>query len=179
MAISQRSLREAASRSSRKLVAKSLNEAISKSKQTAFLCHSHKDQTLAKGLQTLLAEDGWDVYIDWEDEEMPLSPTKETANNIKRKIKQVDWFLFLATPNSTGSRWCPWELGYADAVKANEKILIVPTSDDSDDSDRWYGNEYLQLYKKIDEASNKTTNRSGYAVFNPGQNSGATWVSGL
>jgi hypothetical protein len=176
MAISQRSLRVAASRDSRKVVAKSFNEAISKKKQTAFLCHSHKDQTLVKGLQNVLAEDGWDVYIDWEDEEMPASPTKVTANNIKQKIKQVDWFLFLATTNSTGSRWCPWEIGYADAVKANEKILIVPTSDDSG---RWYGNEYLQLYNKIDEASNKSINRSGYAVFKPGQSSGATWVSGL
>jgi TIR domain len=176
MPISQRSLRGAASRASHKAVAKSLNEAISKSKQTAFLCHSHKDQMLAKGLQTLLVEDGWDVYIDWEDEEMPPSPTKETANNIKNKIKQVDWFLFLATPNSTGSRWCPWEIGYADAVKVNEKILIVPTSDDSG---RWYGNEYLQLYRKIDEAINKTLGLSGYAVFSPGQDSGATWVSGL
>jgi hypothetical protein len=176
MPISQRVLRGAASRVGRKVVAKSFNEAISKSKKTAFLCHSHKDQILAKGLQTLLAEDGWDVYIDWEDDEMPASPTKETANNIKQKIKRVDWFLFLATPNSTGSRWCPWEIGYADAVKANENILIVPTSDDSG---RWYGNEYLQLYKKIDDASNKYSNRSGFAVFKIGQNSGATWVSDL
>tara|TARA_B100000780_G_C21088961_1_gene438826 strand:+ start:1439 stop:1630 length:192 start_codon:yes stop_codon:yes gene_type:complete len=55
MAISQRSLRGAASRASRAVVAKTLNEAISKNKKTAFLCHSHKDQSLAKGLQTLLA----------------------------------------------------------------------------------------------------------------------------
>ncbi len=107
---------------------------------------------------------------------MPASPNKQTATNIKSKIKIVDWFLFLATPNSTVSRWCPWEIGYADAVKANEKILIVPTTDDSG---RWYGNEYLQLYRKIDEASNATTKRSGYAVFNPGSTSGGVWVSGL
>jgi len=176
MAITLRSLQGAASRASRTVIAKSLNEALSKNKQTAFLCHSHKDQTLAKGLQTLLAEDGWDVYIDWQDEEMPSSPNKQTATNIKSKIKIVDWFLFLATPNSTVSRWCPWEIGYADAVKANEKILIVPTTDDSG---RWYGNEYLQLYRKIDEASNATKQRSGYAVFNPGSTSGGTWVSGL
>lgn len=176
MAITLRSLQGAASRASRTVIAKSLNEALSKNKKTAFLCHSHKDQTFAKGLQTLLAEDGWDVYIDWQDDEMPSSPNKQTATNIKSKIKIVDWFLFLATPNSTVSRWCPWEIGYADAVKANEKILIVPTTDDSG---RWYGNEYLQLYRKIDEASNATTQRSGYAVFNPGSTSGGTWVSGL
>ena len=176
MAIELRSLRNAASRVSRTAVAKSLNEALLRSKQTAFLCHSHRDQELAKGLQTILAEDGWDIYIDWEDEEMPASPTKETAMNIKRKINQLDWFLFLATPRSTQSRWCPWEIGYADAVKTNEKILIIPTSDDSG---RWYGNEYLQLYRKIDQAFNKFTNRSGYAVFSPGSASSGTWVSDL
>jgi hypothetical protein len=33
--------------------------------------------------------------------------------------------------------------------------------------------------RKIDEASNATTKRSGYAVFSPGSTSGGTWVSGL
>lgn len=176
MAITIRSLKSAASRSSRTVVAKSLHEAVSKNKQTAFLCHSHQDQELAKGLQTLLAEDGWDIYIDWQDEAMPSSPNKETASNIKSKIKQTDWFLFLATPNSTSSRWCPWEIGYADAVKTYEKMLIIPTIDDNG---RWYGNEYLQLYKKIEDASNQTTNRKGFAVFTPGSNQGGKWVNSL
>lgn len=176
MAITIRSLRSAATRSSRIVIAKSFNEAVSKNKQTAFLCHSHKDQELAKGLQTLLVEDGWDVYIDWQDDEMPSSPNKETATNIKSKINQTDWFLFLATPNSTSSRWCPWEIGYADAVKSYEKMLIVPTVDDSG---RWYGNEYLQLYKNIQDASNQIANRSGFAVFNPGSTQGGSWVDSL
>ena len=107
---------------------------------------------------------------------MPSSPNKETAANIKSKIKQTDWFLFLASPNSTSSRWCPWEIGYADAVKGYEKLLIVTTVDDSGN---WYGNEYLQLYKNIDEASNKQTNRSGFAVFNPGSQQNGKWVDSL
>ncbi len=59
MAITLRSLQGAAGRTSRTVVAKSINKVISKNKQTSFLCHSHKDQTLAKGLQTLLADDGY------------------------------------------------------------------------------------------------------------------------
>lgn len=58
----------------------------------------------------------------------------------------MKFFLFLATPNSMKSRWCPWEIGYADGTKANDNILIIPT----EDSAGWYGNEYLGLYRKID-----------------------------
>lgn len=174
MAIKTRSLRSAAARAGRVVVAKSLNEALSLHKQTAFLCHSHKDQELAKGLQVLLKENGWDVYIDWQDNEMPSAPNKQTAQKIKSKIQSTDWFLFLATGNSTSSRWCPWEIGYADAAKPTKSILIVPTEDDYGN---WYGNEYLQLYRKIDAGSNQHTGKSGYAVF--GTSGSGTWVEDL
>lgn len=176
MAISIKTLRSAATRNRQVFVAKSLNEALTKNQQTAFLCHSHQDQELAKGLQNILNEHGWKVYIDWLDEELPTSPDKETAEKIKLKIKQTDWFLFLATPNSTSSRWCPWEIGYADAVKIHEKILMIPTIDDNG---RWHGNEYLQIYNSISDASNSITNKSGYAVFRPGSTQNGTWIEHL
>lgn len=175
MAIKTRDLRSASNRSGRVVVAKSLNEALAKNQQTAFLCHSHKDHELAKGLQVLMKENGWDLYIDWEDTEMPSTPNKETANRIKTKIGATDWFLFLATDNSTQSRWCPWEIGFADSAKGYQKILIIPTEDDSG---TWYGNEYLQLYKKLDEGNSNQTGKAGYAVFDAGANLG-TWVEDL
>lgn len=176
MALSQQKLRTAANRSYKVSVAKSLHEAKNNKNQTAFLCHSHKDSDLAKGLQTLLKESGWDVYIDWQDNELPAAPSKETANKIKSRITETDWFLFLATSNSTSSRWCPWEIGFADAVKNLDNILIIPTSDING---KHFGNEYLQLYKKVDEASNQLTGKSGYAVFKPNTTSNGTWVDSL
>lgn len=176
MAIKAKDLRSASSRSGRVVVAKSLNEARSKKQITGFLCHSHKDQDLAKGLQVMLKENGWDIYIDWEDHEMPSTPNIETATRIKSKINDTDWFLFLATNNSTQSRWCPWEIGYADSTKGYKKILIVSIEDDSGN---WYGNEYLQLYKYIDKANNKQTGKSGYAVFEAASTSSGTWVENM
>jgi hypothetical protein len=176
MAISLRELRLAASRTRQNIVTKSFNEALSKSQQTAFLCHSHKDHFLVKGLQNLLHENGWDVYIDWLDEELPSSPNKETAEKIKAKIAQTDWFLFLATNNSTSSRWCPWEIGYADSIQPHEKIIMIPTEDDNGS---WHGNEYLQLYKRIIAASNNFTNKSGYAVFEVNADKNGTWINNL
>lgn len=146
MAIPLQRLREAAVHLPRtKMI--TLSEARARpGRRTAFLCHSHKDTDLVDGLLVLLSGSGFEIYVDWKDNELPDTPDKETANKIKAKIKELDWFLFLATPNSTASRWCPWEIGCADASKRHESILIVATTDQSG---RWYGNEYLSLYRQI------------------------------
>jgi hypothetical protein len=95
---------------------------------------------------------------------MPEKPTRETAQQIQNKIRSTDYFLFLATPNSMGSRWCPWEIGYADGQKSIDRILILPTSDESGN---WYGNEYLQLYRHIDFAKG-----GNLGVWDPAQTTG-------
>ncbi|MCE4540758.1 toll/interleukin-1 receptor domain-containing protein [Pelomonas sp. P7] len=116
---------------------------------TAFLCHSHLDKEPAEGLQVWLAEQGVELYIDWKDGAMPETPDRETARRIQSRIVNSDWFLFLATANAKASRWCPWELGYADGKKNLNQIAIVPTSDGRGT----YGNEYLQLYRRLDANS--------------------------
>lgn len=128
---------------------RTLTEARAAQLQTAFLCHSHKDEDLAKGLQVRLRENGWDVYIDWQDTAMPPTPDRRTAERIQGKIKTCDWLLYLATPNSSTSRWCPWEIGYADGVKGRLRILIVTTQS----SGETYGAEYLQLYRQVSEST--------------------------
>ena len=89
---------------------------------------------------------------------MPEEPDRETAERIKTKIKTLDWFLFLATANSVASRWCPWEIGVADDGKENQRILVIATVDQSG---KWYGNEYLKLYRQI------TANQLGTLVAVP------------
>lgn len=136
--------------------------------KSVFLCHSHKDETLVKGLIALFQEKSIDFYIDWKDHSMPETPNAETAKKIQDAIKARDLFLFLASANSKASRWCPWEIGYADA--SLRKIFIVPTSDGAGT----YGNEYLQLYSKIDMGTHET--RSDLAVFDAGMTRGE-WLS--
>jgi len=136
--------------------------------KSAFLCHSHKDETLVKGLIALFQEAGIDLYIDWKDHSMPETPNAETAKKIQDAIMTRDLFLFLATANSKASRWCPWEIGYADSSR--RRIFILPTSDGAGT----YGNEYLQLYAKVDMGSYDS--RSGLAVFKAGATNGE-WLS--
>ena len=158
MAINQDDLRSTARRSGQQAVtAKHANQ------RTAFLCHSHVDRELAEGLQTRLREQGFDLYIDWQDLTMPATPNAETAAKLRNLIVTCDWFLFLATANSMASRWCPWELGYADGKKPHDKIAIVPTKDQQNT----HGNEYLQLYRYIDVA-----NGGGLGMFGPASSQG-------
>lgn len=144
MAINQDDLRNAARRSNQQaFITKRANQ------RTAFLCHSHLDRELALGLQTLLREHGFDLYIDWQDMTMPKIPNAETATKLRNRIAMSDWFLLLATSNSMTSKWCPWELGYADGNKSNTNIAVIPTRDQQST----HGSEYMQVYRHIDIAS--------------------------
>lgn len=135
-------------------------------KRQAFLSHSHLDSQLVKGLIVELEKQGVQLYVDWQDNAMPDTPNQETARRIQDRIKANEMFLFLATKNAKQSRWCPWELGYADS--AHKQIYIIPTTDGADT----YGNEYLQLYSKIDQGE-LPDGRSVYATFEPNAGSGS------
>ena len=82
-----------------------------------------------------------------------------TAKKIQGKIESMKYFLFLATENSMSSRWCPWEIGYANGKKSIDNVLIIPTSERG----KSHGNEYLQLYRRLDQGFNGKV-----GVFNPG-----------
>ncbi|MEP2986864.1 MAG: toll/interleukin-1 receptor domain-containing protein [Sulfitobacter sp.] len=147
-----------------------VEEARARGDQTAFLSHSHTDAVYAKRVQAFLEAQGWRVYIDWEDATMPSKPDKETALKIKDRIKRLDWFLFLATKNSMSSRWCPWEIGIADGVKANERIIVIPTRDGYTN----YGSEYLDLYRYI-----HSTTDGGFATFDAGRAQNGTMLRNM
>lgn len=149
-----------ASRRSRRTGARTLQEAHNLGIRTAFLCHSHRDRELAQGLVTTFAEKGCDVYVDWMDASMPEKPDLTTVVRIQQKIVECDLFLFLATQTSMASRWCPWELGYADGKKNYDRILIVPTRTGM----TIQGNEYLDIYRRV-EVSNTGT----VASWRPGE----------
>ncbi len=150
--------------------AKSFGETKTLNERTAFLCHSHHDANLAKGLVQLLSESGWRIYIDWADTAMPDTPNRQTAKLIKQKIEELQYFLYLATPRSMASRWCPWEIGYADGKKLLDRILIIPTADET----QTHGSEYLQLYRRIDWSS-----KNQLAVWQPGESDSGVLVKDL
>lgn len=53
---------------------------------------------------------------------------------------------YIATSNIVNSKWCPWELGYADGKK--NKAAILPITKDK--VYEYKGLEYLGIYPYID-----------------------------
>lgn len=171
MPIDLGTLRSAASRKSRTFATASNSQnARALGYKTAFLCHSHRDRTFVEGLIQLFNEQGMHLYVDWMDDEMPETTNGDTARKIKNKIREADMFFFLATPNSLASRWCPWEIGYADGVKQHERIMVIPTTEHG----RNYGNEYIDIYRRLDRATD-----GQLAAWYPGSSSNGTYAQFL
>ncbi|NJK91963.1 MAG: TIR domain-containing protein [Blastochloris sp.] len=144
---SESQLRSAASSYSMKKTASAhLLEAKASSKISIFLSHSSKDRILAQGFVITLGNLGYDVYVDWNDSEMPRVTDKRTASILKERIDENSLFIVLATRNAMASKWVPWEIGIADQMKGENSLLVVPVSHPNEG---YYGSEYMALYKRI------------------------------
>ncbi|MBS1773438.1 MAG: toll/interleukin-1 receptor domain-containing protein [Bacteroidetes bacterium] len=161
----------------------SLNESRSFSSRTAptnittvFLSHKHKDlddEEELKGFIELLEDNGVKVYIDSMDNTLPTQTTGDTANRIKEIIKYCNKFVLMATSKAIQSYWCNWELGIGDVHKFQKHIAILPIKEKGEFDSQYKGNEYLQIYPRIDyeNGTNKYTNGNlipaGYYVVEP------------
>lgn len=152
MPISISKLEEASGRYSFEKPADSIEEARGAGLQVAYLSHSPGDLVLAEGLQVLMKDRGWNVYLDCGEEGFSEKASRETVERVRDRIRESDWFLFLATAESTNSRWKLWELGYAHGVKLFDSILVIPTKDQEG---LWHGTELLQFYRHIDVTSSQ------------------------
>lgn len=128
-----------------------------------FLSHSYLDQDVVLGLKCYLEEKGLSVYIDWIDDNQLErdSVNEDTAEILRKRMKQCGSLLFATSSNSSTSKWMPWECGYFDGI--NGKIAILPIS--KTDESSFKGQEYLGLYPYIDVTASKiwvNSTKSGY-----------------
>lgn len=115
-----------------------------------FLSHSHHDKDVVEQAKIFFENLGITIYVDWADNTMPESTNGVTAQKIKNKIMiDNDKFVLLGTNNAVLSKWCNWEVGIADPFKLSyKKMAILPLADNSG---TWNGNEYLQIYPRIEK----------------------------
>jgi hypothetical protein len=135
------------------VVNKALNESKVGKKVSIFLSHSHKDKEMIEA--GIVYFDGLpiSIFVDWADETMPEATNGVTAAKIKKKIKENKKFVLLATNNAVVSKWCNWELGIGDIEKySTDNIAIIPLADNNGN---WDGNEYLQIYPRIEDADSE------------------------
>ncbi|WP_169775037.1 hypothetical protein [Pseudomonas sp. CES] len=71
---------------------------------------------------------------------------KETAAILRERMKSSRSMMYIATGNSSGSKWMPWELGFFDGHKPG-RVAILPLQDS--ESQSFEGQEYLGLYPVV------------------------------
>lgn len=132
----------------------SLNEAVElhatrasrSTETTVFLSHKHTDKELVRKAISLFKSLGSEVYVDWLDKSLPPTTGFYTAQNLKKRIRNCNKFVLLATDDAIESKWCNWELGLGDASKYSENIAILPAGNRGQD---WKGSEYIGIYPII------------------------------
>jgi TIR domain len=125
------------------------NFSKSASVTSIFLCHAHTEKSIVEQAKLFFENLGISIYVDWEDQSMPEKPDGTTAINIKNQIiSKNEKFVVLATNNAIASKWCNWEIGIADPFKnPDKKMALLPIADNNK---TWNGNEYLQIYPRIE-----------------------------
>ena len=116
-------------------------------KYDIFLSHSSLDRKLVLTLVHLFNKAGYSVYVDWiEDTQLDRNNVNEsTAEILRNRMNACRGLSYVATSNSTNSKWCPWGLGYFDGKK-NGRCCVLPIMDNS----KFLGQEYLGLYPYIE-----------------------------
>lgn len=117
-----------------------------------FLSHSSMDRELILGAKALIERSGRTVYVDWiDDADMSRDAVdRDTAARLRHRMQQSDSLFYAHTPNASLSRWCPWELGYFDALRRpEERVFVLPILQRGV---AYEGQEYLSLYETVDLA---------------------------
>lgn len=115
-------------------------------KYDIFLSHSYLDREEVLSLVQLFNRCNYSVYVDWiEDYQLDRNNVSaDTAELLRQRMNESRGLAYLATGNSTNSKWCPWELGYFDGKSGNARCCILPILNYT--SHTYQGQEYLGLY---------------------------------
>lgn len=82
-------------------------------KPRVFISHQKNDSDAARAIADYLQDAGIDVYFDQYDSSISRSDPQSVVSAIKRGIENSSHMLVLFSPNTYGSMWVPWEIGYA------------------------------------------------------------------
>lgn len=115
-----------------------------------FLSHNSQDEGRIVEIYKELNAIGLVAYIDWVNDKYDLKRqwcNASTAQVIKERIRQSKVFVIYLSEKTLSSQWCPWELGYADALGKN--ICVYEDKDISKPIPQFYS-VYPRLYMDKD-----------------------------
>ena len=132
----------------------------SKVGKTVFLSHSSKDKEHLPSVIFILENHGGRVYVDSQDDRLPNTPNRETADILRESVRSCRRSVLFVTTNSKDSIWIPWELGLADGEKGQWPVALFPKAEKSYEQS-WSETEYLGLYQRIVLGQNQGRYREG------------------
>lgn len=111
-----------------------------------FISHNSQDEEKIVKFYKKLNQYGYVAYIDWVNDKFDLKRqwcNASTVQVIKERIKQSKVFVIFLSKSTLKSQWCPWELGYADAL--GKKICIFQYDYNTENVPQFY-EEYPRVY---------------------------------
>lgn len=135
-----------------------INESIrarTYTEKKVFLSYRRNDKKYVEGIVRFLKNLGVSVYIDYLDETLEEKTNEQVAATLREHIKSSAKFISLATPDSTNSKWMPWELGLGDRIINYENVAILPLTNSST---TWNNQEYAKIYGRIESTYAYSTN---------------------
>lgn len=138
-----------------------------------FLSHSSRDKEQVRLIKEELVAQGFSVSLDIDvlPAIRPADVTADTAESLRRAMRECSALVYVITANSRRSRWMPWELGYFDGFRG--RVFIYPVDDAAERNAQ--GIEYLRIYPKVPLAG-----RAGYlAEFIPKEQRSTETLGGV
>lgn len=88
-----------------------------------FISHQKKDSDIAGKIADYLVEAGVDIYFDQYDGSINRSDPSSVVKAIRYGIENSTHMLVVFSPNTFGSMWVPWEIGYAYNSQVSLNVL--------------------------------------------------------
>jgi len=133
-------------------------------KYHVFISYRHEDRSyvprVAKFLKGLQAG----IYIDFLDEELAKAPDSQTAPILRRRITQCSKLIQIITPNSSDSRWMPWELGLGDGILGYRNAVTLPIINTYQPK---VSQDYLDMYGHIETTTARNSTYEDWSIQYP------------
>lgn len=120
-----------------------------------FLSYNIADKAVVEGIYYYLSKLGYKVYLDSIiDPDLNRNlVTKQTAEKIRRRLKNSKSLIYAASLGASLSKWMTWELGLVDGKTS--KCMLLPVAEDYEEV--YNKQEYLELYPVIYLSNSGTT----------------------
>lgn len=122
-------------------------------KYDVFISHRTSDAELVWGLKAAIEAEGLSTYVYWAENPAAITQpvTRETADDLREKMRACRSLIYADTRAASASKWMPWELGYVDGF--TERVAILPVAQGALTTGSYVGQEYLGIYPWIRESS--------------------------